>query len=137
MGRSNDHLLSRKLRSVLDEEIAALPEAYRGPVILCYLEARPAAQAARELRCAKATVARRLAYARTLLRVSLIERGIRVSDHTLAKSLTAMAETTPVPALLIIKTVKAALLVAAGKSPAGFVSARVLALAEEAMASFG
>ncbi len=136
MAKSSEALLRRKLRSVLDEEIAALPERLRGPIILCYLEGRPTVQAARDLRCTKTTLARRITRARTLLRISLLKRGLRVSNATLHQALRGMAAKTPVPALLIIKTVKAALLVAAGKSPAGIVSARVLALAEEALASF-
>src|SRR5262249_1941921 len=60
-------LLWRDLRPALDEEICRLPEKYRGPFILCYVEGKTNEEAARELRCPKGTVATRLAWARERL----------------------------------------------------------------------
>src|SRR5262249_38077723 len=42
-------LLWRDLRPVLDEEINRLPDRYRAPFVLCYLEGRTNTEAARQL----------------------------------------------------------------------------------------
>ena len=127
-------LSCQELRSALDQAIATLPEKYRTPVVLCYLEGKSFDKAARELGCPKKSVTNRLARARELLRRQLERRGITLAVGALATSLTGMASATPQPALLTIKTVKAAALVAAGKAVAGgCISAHVLALAEEAV----
>ncbi len=57
-----------ELRRVLDEEIDRLPERYRVPVVLCYLEGRTNDEAARHLGCPVGTIASRLATARARLR---------------------------------------------------------------------
>ena len=48
-------------RAPLHEEVARLPEKFRLPVVLCYLEGKTHAQAAFELHWSEATVRRRLA----------------------------------------------------------------------------
>jgi RNA polymerase sigma factor (sigma-70 family) len=63
------------LRPILDQEIARLPENYRLPFVLCYLEGKTNAQAARQLRWPLGTVATRLARAREHLRKGLTRRG--------------------------------------------------------------
>jgi RND family efflux transporter MFP subunit len=67
------------LRPVLDEEIARLPERYRVPFVLCYLEGRTNREAARLMGCAEGTVASRLAWARQRLRCRLTRRGVTLS----------------------------------------------------------
>jgi RNA polymerase sigma factor (sigma-70 family) len=64
------------LRAVLDEEVARLPEKYRLPVILCYLQDRTNDEAARLLGCPPGTVATRLARARDRLRSRVARRGL-------------------------------------------------------------
>jgi RNA polymerase sigma factor (sigma-70 family) len=71
-------------RSALHEEVARLPERLRRPVVLCYLEGKTHGQAATELRWGEATVRRRLAGARDLLRSRLSRRGVVVSAGALA-----------------------------------------------------
>ena len=70
---------------------ARLPERFRLPVVLCYLEGKTHAQAAFELRWGEATLRRRLADARDLLRSRLTRRGVAVSGGALAAALTRQA----------------------------------------------
>jgi RNA polymerase sigma factor (sigma-70 family) len=131
---SVDDLATQELRSALDEEIGSLPEKYRGPIVLCYLEGKSHEKVAQELGCPKASVTSRLAKARDLLRGKLERRGITLAIGAVATALTGMAAAAPLPATLTIKTVKAATLVATGKAVAsGIISAHVLALADGAV----
>ena len=67
------------LRPVLDEEVGRLPERYRVPFVLCYLEGRTNEEAARLLDCPKGTVLSRLSWARQRLRTRLTHRGLAPS----------------------------------------------------------
>jgi RNA polymerase sigma factor (sigma-70 family) len=130
-----DELTWQEMRAVLDEEIARLPEKFRAPIVLCYLEGRSNQQAAQELNCPKSTLACRVQQGRELLRQRLTQRGISLSAGLLVTVLGEKALGAPVGALLTIKTAKAAASVAAGKAVAGgCLSAQAIALAEEAVA---
>jgi RNA polymerase sigma factor (sigma-70 family) len=65
----------QELRPILDQEIAQLPDKYRLPFVLCYLEGKTNSQAARLLRWPLGTVATQLARARDRLRKRLTRRG--------------------------------------------------------------
>jgi RNA polymerase sigma factor (sigma-70 family) len=90
----------QELGPVLDDEVRRLPARYRDSVILCYLEGRTHAEAARELRCPKGTVAIRLSRARKLLQARLTRRGI-----TLGSGLPFVR---PAPPALVSRTLRAA-----------------------------
>ncbi|WP_406698714.1 sigma-70 family RNA polymerase sigma factor [Singulisphaera sp. Ch08] len=68
----------------LHEEIAQLPERYREPIVLCYLEGLTTEAAAQRLGCPKGTVLSRLSRAKERLRKSLIRRGVVVPTGLLA-----------------------------------------------------
>lgn len=120
----------RDLRPVLDEEILALPDKYRRPFVLCYLEGRTNEEAARVLGWPVGTLFTRLARARELLRHRLSHRGLALSGLPIAALLTSEA-TAAVSAAVIDETLRSAMLFAAGKAAAaGVISARAAALAE-------
>src|SRR5262249_25105617 len=123
----------QELRSILDEEIGSLPDRYRAPVVLCYLEGKSYEQAARELGWPKSSLANRLTRARDLLRTRLARRGISLSAAALAAGLAEQTAGAAVPALLTLTLVKGAALMAAGKTAVGAVSSHAIVLAEEAV----
>jgi RNA polymerase sigma factor (sigma-70 family) len=129
--RPRDELSLQELRTVLDEELGLLPEKYRAPLVLCYLQSHSHEEAARELGCPKITVTKRVSSARELLRRRLERRGITLTTAAMATALTEIASAAPLPAMLTIKTIKAAVLIAAGKSAAGCLSVGGVALADE------
>ena len=69
---------------ILHEEIDRLPERYRAPIVLCYLEGMTHEQAAGHLRWPVGTVGGRLARARELMRGRLLRRGVTASLAGLA-----------------------------------------------------
>jgi len=68
-----------ELRPILDEAIQRLPEKYRAPVVLCYLQGQTNQEAARLLDCPLGTVCTRLNRARERLRRYLTRRNVTLS----------------------------------------------------------
>src|SRR2546426_115807 len=98
----------RDLRPLLDEAIDGLPEKYRAPVVLCYLEGKTNEEAARELGCPKGTVAVRLMRARERLRRRLDRRRLLLPAALLGAVLAGRASAAAVEPALAGTTVKAA-----------------------------
>jgi RNA polymerase sigma factor (sigma-70 family) len=53
---AGDDVVWRDLRPVLDEEIDRLPEKYRVPFVLCYLQGHTNEEAAEQIGCPKGTI---------------------------------------------------------------------------------
>jgi RNA polymerase sigma factor (sigma-70 family) len=99
----------KELRPVLHDEVDRLPDKYRLPVILCYLEGKTNEEVAGLLRWPIGTVKGRLSRARDLLRSRLVRRGLSLSAIFLLSALSqgrVFAEL--VPAELVTTTVSLA-----------------------------
>ena len=73
---ADEAIMAREQAKALHGEIERLPERFRLPVVLCYLEGLTVHEAARQLRWSHGTVRSRMARAREKLRRGLTRRGI-------------------------------------------------------------
>jgi RND family efflux transporter MFP subunit len=124
-----DDLLWSDMRPILDEELNRLPERLRRPIVLCYLEGKSNAEAARELGCRLGTIYSRLSRGRELLRQRLQCRGVTLPVAALTAALTARAAEAA-PALSLVRAAARAALAFADRSALAAVSPQVASLAE-------
>jgi RNA polymerase sigma factor (sigma-70 family) len=125
---AEDQITWGDLRTVLDEELARLPEKYRAPLLLCCLAGRTRDEAAEQLGWTLGALKMRLERGRRLLRTRLARRGLTITAVLLAMLLAQLATATPVAAGLATTTSMAAVLFAAGNTAAAL-SAQVIDLA--------
>ncbi|MBI1914176.1 MAG: sigma-70 family RNA polymerase sigma factor [Planctomycetes bacterium] len=116
--RSGTDLSWREACAALHEELDRLPEMYRLPLVLCYLQGVSRDEAARQLGWSLQSLKGRLERGREKLRQRLVRRGITLSAGLLAV-LGDSAVASSVPPRLVQATLQAA---------AGRVPARVAAL---------
>jgi RNA polymerase sigma factor (sigma-70 family) len=122
-----------ELRPVLDEAVNRLPEKYRRPIVLCYLEGKSNEEAAREIGCPVGTVWTRLNRGRERLRGLLQRRSAVLSAGALAVALEKAPLSAAVPAALLQATVRGGMLLATGETAvAGAFPASVIGLARSA-----
>jgi RNA polymerase sigma factor (sigma-70 family) len=112
---ANPELAQTELQQLLDHELSQLPEKYRLPVVLCYLEGRTRREVARQLRLPEGTLSNRLSAGRQRLAGRLKRRGLALTTGAVAALLEREASA-HVPAALVATTVNTVLQVAA--SPA-------------------
>ena len=129
----NEDPASADVSAVLDEELGRLPDKYRLPVVLCYLEGQTQDEAARTLGWTKGTVSGRLARAKDLLRHRLTRRGMSPAAGAVAAVLTAQSVRAAVPAALMQPTVRAGTAALLGGAELGLVTGPAALLARDVM----
>ncbi len=108
----------RHQRQLLDEELEALPEKFRDPLILHYLEGQTAKEVAQTLKLSTSTVEGRLKRGRKELHLRLVRRGLGLSIAVAALSVTPQLVTAAEAPALVGSTIHAGLSYTAG-DPAG------------------
>ncbi|MGH7172356.1 MAG: sigma-70 family RNA polymerase sigma factor, partial [Gemmataceae bacterium] len=115
----------REAQTILDEELARLPEKYRAPLVLCCLEGRTRDEAARQLGWPAKLVKSRLEQGRERLRGRLTRRGLTLPAALVATLLAEEAAPAALPVALMRATVQAAL-----ASASNYIAPSVALLAE-------
>lgn len=104
-------------KTVLHEEIARLPEKYREPVVLCYLEGMSYENAAQRLGCPLGTVSVRLMRAREKLRVRLQRRCEPIPSGMGIEMLAGATDHQPVAPALMTSVAQHAARLISGRLP--------------------
>ena len=123
------------LSAVLHQEIDRLPERFRKPIVLCYLEEMTYQEAATQLRLSHGTTRGRLARGKELLRARLTSRGVTLTGAALV-ALPGAGRAAAVATAMVHATVRAARHFVLGEAAAvGAVSTATTALVNHALHS--
>lgn len=117
-------ITAEELLTILDEELLALPESLRAPLVLCYLEGATRDEAAQRLGCPLSTLKKRLERGRAQLHDALARRGLSLSAALLGTVLVGQSAAA-VPDALTQKITGAAQALATGSAPGGAISPQV------------
>jgi RNA polymerase sigma factor (sigma-70 family) len=118
----------------LHEEIARLPERYRQPVVLCYLEGLSTDQAASRIGVPAGTIHSRLSRARERLRGRLDRRGLLVPTPLFTAGKFSHASVS-LPTILLDRTVRAAVVFAGRKTGEAAVASKAITTLAEGVLS--
>jgi RNA polymerase sigma factor (sigma-70 family) len=129
--KTADILEDREMQQLLEEELDRLPEKYRAPLVLCYLQGRTHEQAARELGRPSGSMSRHVGRALEVLRERLSLRGVVLPAAAVAAILSNQLAAGTLSTSLVAGTVRVALLVASGGSATAPVAALACAAARE------
>jgi RNA polymerase sigma factor (sigma-70 family) len=128
-----DVLSWREAQCILHQELARLPEKYRAPLVLCYLEGKRQDEAERLLGWPPGKLRSMLERARQRLRTELVRRGLGPSAVLLVT--VGQARSIPPPGQLVTGAVRAAAALTLTPAAPQIVSAKVLALTETVIQS--
>jgi RNA polymerase sigma factor (sigma-70 family) len=120
----------RELRPILDEEISRLPGKYQEAFVLCCVQGKTHAEAARLLRCPVGTVMSRVARGRQRLQKQLARRGLVLTLGCLAAQLSDNVLAASASSSLLHVTAKAGLAAISSGSCGAIASASVVDLTE-------
>jgi hypothetical protein len=121
----------KEVQTLLDEEVQRLPAVYRAVFVLCCMEGKSLADAARDLGKTEGATAVALSRARKRLQQRLMERGVALGSVLGFLALTATDATAAIPAGLFNFTIRAAASVLTHQAvTAGVMSESVAALAK-------
>jgi RNA polymerase sigma factor (sigma-70 family) len=121
--------MAAEVQPALDEELCRLPEKYRAPLVLHFLEGLSKEETARALRCPVGTVSSRLHRGQEHLRRRLVRRGVSLTGAGLGVLLSREDVIARTVSDRIHSLLPAALAIAAGDWQSAGISATVSALA--------
>ena len=81
-----------ELRTVLDTELNRLPERYRVPIVLCYLQGKSYQEAAEQLGCPLGTLSGWLTRGKDRLRLQLVRRGLTLTAAAMSVQLAQLSQ---------------------------------------------
>jgi len=127
---ANAEAMWRELQVLLDEELRRLPESYRAPLVLCYLEGLSQEEAAQQLGWGRIVLKGRLARGKEVLRKRLARRGLALPVGLFIPVLAPEVVRAAVSVSLQESTVQAAGRLASNASLQGLVSPQAQSLLE-------
>jgi RNA polymerase sigma factor (sigma-70 family) len=124
----------REGQAILDDELQRLPERFRAPLILCYLEGLTRDEAAQRLCISSGILHGRLERGRNLLGERLTRRGLTLSAVMSTAVLGVSASQAALAPTFFVSLTKAAKALATGQPLAeSVIATKIIALSQEAM----